>query len=286
MLPLELKKYPGVFARVLGATSAGQEAVAALLTDWPGLSLDAMTELVRPTDVTDASLDVVVELFKMAFDLCRAAHGRDQFAPFGAAYHFLRANGDRLSPEHRMAFLSLVLDHEDGPYPGGPLDILAALRTDPTLKKHVVARVSHWLDTGRFDGFDAATRSDRPALFYGFVANTLKDGLLEEAHDLLRGAQKRMRKLFRSDRPHDLVAALRWLADADRLPPLERGPVARAYEEGVISAEFEAGEYADVVGQLATLLARAVAANEHTSTQLRAQVAARLREAGLPDTFA
>lgn len=282
LLPVELAKYPELIGMVLGATCAGYEALLLLLTEYPDLASRALVELIARERVAENAVPAVVELFETVFALCRASAAPDQFTPYGAMAGFLGRNRDRLSETQKERFFAMA---EPGPYPGGPVDLLAALRTDPAWTTAVVARVRLWAENGLFDRFDAERGSDTPALFFVFVASMLREGLHEPAGQLLETARIRLRKLFRSDRPEGLVAALRWLADADRLPMAERGVVLRGYQEGVFSVEFESSEHSSALTRFAILLARSVTRDERTDPLLREQVREELAQAGLPDHF-
>src|SRR5262249_31666423 len=165
--------------------------------------------------------------------------GSDQFTPYDAASSFLRQYRHRLSLPQKDALFGLVERYGNGPYPGGPLDLLGELVVDPDFTRVATERVRFWAESGLFDHTDAVRRAESPLLFYGFVASMLRGGLRAEGQHLIEVACARIKKLFRSGRPDTLVAALRWVADMDRLPLVERGCVQRAYEEGVVSAEFE-----------------------------------------------
>lgn len=271
-MPIELSRYPGIFAKVFGTTLAGYEALAALFTKYPGLAADAMSELINPESVSAMAMPAVVELFETAFALCRNDTAKDQITPYSAAWYFLRRNCDRLSPDQKNVFFRLVEAHEQGPYPGGPLDILAALLMDPRFTLPVVQRVQFWVENGLFDHVDPQRRSDSPALFYGFVANMLKGRLKESAERLLTAARVRIKKLLRSTHPENLVFALHWIADADRLPLSERTMVGQAYEEGVFSTEFENTDYGDAVRPLIASIVRSVTQQQHTSENLRQNI--------------
>lgn len=271
-MPIELSRYPGIFAKVLGTTLAGYEALVALFTKYPGLASDAMAELINRDSVSAAAIPAVVELFETAFALCRDNTTKDQFTPYSAAWYFLRRNSDRLSPDQKNVFFRIVEGYEQGPYPGGPLDILAALLIDPGFTPAVVRRVQFWVENGLFDHVDPQTRSDSPALFYGFVAHMFKEGLKESAETLLTAAHMRIKKLLRSKHPENLVFALRWIADADRLPLSERSMVVRAYEEGVFSTEFESTDHAGAARPLIADIVRSVTHQQHTGENLRRDI--------------
>jgi hypothetical protein len=232
-----------------------------------------MAELIHRESVGAAAIPAVVDLFETVFALCRDRTAKDQITPYSAAVSFLRRNSDRLSPEQKDAFLRLVEAHEQGPYPGGPIDVLAALLTDSRFTLPVIQRVQFWVESGLFDQFDPQSRSDSPALFYGFVANMFKEGLKESAERLLTAAHMRIKKLLKSKNPKNFVFALRWIADADRLPLGERTIVARAYEEGVFSTEFENSDYADAVRPLIASIVRSVTQQQRTSESLRRDIA-------------
>ena len=286
LLPIELAKYPEFFGKVLGSTGAGFEALAALTSEYPGLSQEVFGQLLKPENVPTDVLPIIVDLFEHAFAACRGDRARDQFTPYGSAYYFLLRNIGRLSLNEKRVFLRLIEEHEEGPYPGGPVDILSALSVDPTFVPSILQKVRSWVEQGRFDGCDVGLRSDSPRIYYGFVNGLLKRDCKEEGEALARTAQARIKKLFRSPAPEDVVAAFRWIADSDRMPFRARGFVERGYEEGAFSSEFERREHAPVLASLARLLVNDVTRNERIGERVLGEVRSKLKECGLPDYLA
>jgi hypothetical protein len=282
LLPLELGKYPAIFGKVLGSTGAGFEAILTILTSYPGLSNNVTCELIQPEATSTELLPLVVALFERVFAICRDDSGRDQFTPYASAYYFLRRNGDRLSTLEKERFFRMIEEHEEGPYPGGPLDILSALSLDSHFSLVAVRKVQFWAETGKFDACDAQRRSENPRLFYGFAAN-MPSSLEHGKGKLLQTARLRIKKLFRSGDPERFSCALRWIADSDRLAIEDRLAIKNAYLEGVFSSEFESTPSSEVVAPLAQLLLDNVLSSEHTDEGVKQHIRRCLKEGGLSD---
>jgi hypothetical protein len=279
LLPPELATYPPIFAKVFGATSAGFEALLLLRGAYPGLSSVALAELDKPDAVSDAALGPAVELFEAMFRACARNEGKDQFTPFSAAQLFVRANRRRLSLAQKQKFLQLVTVNGDGPYPGPPLDLLSELAAEPALATEVIEKIRVWVASGLFDRSDEVRRSDSPRLFW-YMAGHASDPTWR--HALFNDAHERIRKLLRSNDSELVVAALRWIADADRLPLADRHVVEGAVEEGLYSSEFEGWSHAKTVAPLVRLLLEGGHATaRHVGAKVR--VSAARKAAGLPD---
>jgi hypothetical protein len=280
LLPPELATYPPIFAKVFGATSAGFEALLLLLGAYPGHSSVALAELTKLDAVSDAALGPAVELFEATFRACAGHQSKDQLTPFSAARSFVRANRGRLSLAQKQRFLQLVTINGDGPYPGPPLDLLSELTAEAALAAEVIEKIRFWVVSGLFDRVDEVRRSDSPRLFW-YMAGHTSD--LPRKHALLSEARERIRKLLRSNDPELVVAALRWIADADRLPPVDRRVVEGAVEDGLYSSEFEGWSHAKTVGPLVRVLLEAVTRRPDELGGAKVRVRAALKAAGLPD---
>ena len=279
--PIEFNAYPGIFAKVFGATQAGYEALIALLTVYPGLASDALHPLIESSGVHDSSIPGVISLFEETVAICQADPGsKDQFTPYGSLTWFLTNNLGRLSREQKFRFFHLIDAYEQGPYPGPPLDVLGVLCKDPELTNDVVELLRVWVGDGLFDQVNPQRRSDSPALVYGFLADLFKAGLRKEAEPIVGALQERIKKLFRSAEDSNLVTALRWISKADRLPLQDRRMIDKPYSEGVFSSEFEQSPHAKLVGSLARRLLDSVTRNEDLSDDGETTVDSRLREAG------
>lgn len=280
----EVKTHPAIFAKVLGATGGGFEAILLVLGRFPGFASDPMLELLRADQVRDAQLGTVVELYDAVFHLVARSDAPDQFMPFSCAESFLRHNLARLTAAQKQAFLRLAMINGNGPCPGGPLDMLGHLYRDADLAADVVERVLFWVEHGLFDRFDAASRSESPRLFHGFVAGLIGRGAAEaDVQRLLEAAALRIRKQLRLAKTEPVLRAMRWIGDADRLPEGRRGCIERGYQEGVFSAEFEAWEHAARVSPLVRMLVDAVLHHAHDVPEVKARIRAKLIKAGLPD---
>jgi hypothetical protein len=280
----EVKTYPGIFAKAFGATGAGFEAILLILARFPGFANDPMRELVKADQVREATIAPVVELYETVFHLVAEDEGRDQFMPYSCAERFVLHNRARLSDAQKQTFLRLVDVNGNGPYPGGPLDMLGTLYRDAGLSEEVLGRILFWVENGFFDRADPATRSEMPRLFYGFTAGLIKDGAADpHVQRLLDAAAQRIRKHFRAAKTETVPLALQWIADADRLPMKRRGCVERGFQEGAYSSEFEGWEHARLVEPLARALVGATVRQGDDASRVKATIRQALRDAGLPD---
>ena len=280
----EVKTYPGIFAKVLGATGAGFEAIMLILARFPGLAVDPMRELIKTDQVRDASIAPVVELYDAVFQRVAEDDGRDQFMPFSCAEGFLRHNLARLTPPQKRTFRRLVDINGNGPYPGGPLRMLGILYRDGTFAADVLDRVLFWVENGYFDRIDPARRSQMPLLLYGFTSGLIEQGAPDrDVQRLLDAAFQRIRKQFRTAKTETVLVALQWIADADRLPEYRRSFVDQAFQEGVYSTEFEGWEHAKLVAPLARALVDTVLHEAHRASGVKAMIRSQLLKAGLPD---
>jgi hypothetical protein len=279
--PTELKAYPGIFAKVFGATQAGYEALIALLSAYPGLASEALHPLTESSGVHDSSIPGVIALFEEIVAICQAdPMTKDQFTPYETLTVFLKWNLARLSRDQKFRFFHLIDVYEQGPYPGPPLDLLGVLCKDPDLTQDVVERLRVWVQDGLFDQVNPKRRSDSPALLFGFVARLFHAGLRNEAEPIVGAFQRRIRKLFRSAEEDNLVNALRWISKADRLQLQDRRLIENAFSEGVYSNEFEQSPHAELIEELGRLLIRSVQRNENLPSGVQMTVNAKLKTAG------
>ena len=284
--PIEFKAYPGIFAKVFGATQAGYEALIALLSVYPGVASEALHPLIDSSGVHDSSIPGVISLFEEAVAICQAdPRTKDQFTPYGTLTWFLAKNIGRLSRHQKFRFFSLIDAHEQGPYPGAPLDVLGVLCKDPDLTEDLVQRICIWVRDGLFDQVNPLRRSDSPALIFGFVAGLFNAGLRKEAEPIVGALQERIKKLFRSAEDDKLVTALRWISKADRLPFEDRRMIDKPYLESVYSAEFEQSPHAKLVESLGRLLIDSVTRNEQVSYAVQITVNSKLQGAGFTQSI-
>jgi hypothetical protein len=282
----EVKTYPGIFAKVLAATGAGFEAILVVLARFPGFAIDPMLELVKADQIREASLAPVVELYDAVFQRVAGDEGRDQFMPFACAERFLFHNRTRLTEAQKRVFLRLVDINGNGPYPGGPLDLLGTLHADAAYASEVLDRILYWVENGFFDRADPARRSESPRLFYGFTAGLIEQGAPDrDVQKLLDAATERIRKHFRAANTAQVLLAMQWLADADRLPAERRTAIERGFQEGVYSSEFEGWPHAARVEPLARELAETVLHHGHRVSAVKAAIRAELGRSGLPDNL-
>jgi hypothetical protein len=280
----EVKTYPGIFAKVFGATGAGFEAIMLILTRFPGLSADPMRELMRADQVCDASLAPVVELYETVFRLVAEDDGRDQFMPFSCAERFLFHNRARFTDAQKRIFLRLADINGNGPYPGGPLDMFGTLYRDGAFSADVLDRILFWVENGYFDRIDPVKRSEMPRLLYGFTSGLIEQGAPDrDVQRLLDAAAARIRKLFRAAKDETVPLALQWIADADRLPVPKRACVEQGFQEGVYSSEFEGWSHAASFEGLARRLVGAIVHREDRVSEVKADIRTELRRIGLPD---
>jgi len=280
----EVKTYPGIFAKVFGVTGAGFEAILRILARFPGFAADALRELIRADQIHDAHLSAVIELYEAVFEVVAGHGGRDQFMPFSCAELFLRNNLTRLTPAQKQIFLRLTAINGQGPYPGGPLDMLGYLYGDAELSAEVVGRILFWVENGLFDRIDATIRSEMPRLFYGFVNGRIKRNAAEaDVNKLLDAAASRIRKLFRAATTESVLIAMQWIADADRLPTRNRACVERGFQEGVYSSEFAEWAHSAAIAPLAQALTAAIVNQRNDASQVKAHIRSELLAIGLPD---
>jgi hypothetical protein len=275
--------YPGIFARILGATGAGFEALVALITANPGLAADATSELIDPASISDEALPVVVAFYDGAFQ-CAVKSGTHTPAPFDSAARFVRANEDRLAEDQKLMLFRLVENTGNKPYPGGPLDLLGAFTVDPFFRTEITRRIKAWTDAGLFDQTDEVRGSEHPAQFFGFVGGMIKRKMTEDADWLLeQAAYPRIRKLLRSRDSSSVVAGLRWTVNADRLPPDSRLVISRAYADGVYSSEFESWSHAEAIRSAAEVVAWSLEREPRIDGRAVSELNRALRESGLPE---
>ncbi len=276
----ETAAYPPIFARILATTAAGFEALAALLTASPSRASNAVAEFLYPAKVRDVALPAVVEIYDVLLRAMAQTDGTP--VSFESARLFLKENRSRLSDEQKLTLFRLVDVGGGGPYNGGPLDLLGEYAVDPGLIDDVLQRVEHWVRTGKFDRNDPDRKAMYPRYFYGFVGERFENGLTDEAAGLLEGAAAtRIQRLFRSQRASDVVTALQWVIDAERLPAGTRSPTARAFRDGVYSAEFERWPHPIAVRSLAEDIVGWIQLDQRADVGPVAELKRVLGEAGL-----
>ena len=219
----EVNTYPAIFAKVLGATGAGFEAILRILTRFPELASDPMGELIKADQVRDANLAAVVELYDAVFHLVAEMTAATSSCPSRAPNCFSGTTSKGSPRRKSRPFSRCATSTETVPIQAGRSTCSGWLYRDPGLAADVVGRIAFWIESGLFDRIDASMRSEMPCRFFGFVAGLIEDGAAEEdVRRLLNAAAHRIRKHFRAATTESVL--LRNAMDRGRGPAAGSAP--------------------------------------------------------------